>query len=575
MDVSSARADARSNDMRVRAFAVLFLMLGCRLSVPAPAHQPPPVFDPPAGPGAMAGNLSAGRRGLLATWVEPALDAGVQRVRLARWEGAWSSPSTIAEGADILANWADVPSAVEADDGTLVAHWAQSLTGAPHASNVQIAHSVDRGSTWKRLGLAHDDGTATEHGFVSLIADGPSPRAFWLDGRLTAGGHHGRGSMTLRTARIAGAITEGEPLDLRVCDCCGTAATTTSRGPLVAFRDRSADEVRDISVIRRERGAWSAPKIVHADGWKIPGCPVNGPALAAENDRVAMAWFTAAAGRPTVKVAFSDDAGASFAPPIDVDVPRGRAAPIGRVGLVLDGEAALVSWMTSERERAQVLVRRVNRDGRRGRPLVIADSSSERASGFPRLAKWDDSIFLLRTESGAASRLRFARMPLASIPPADDSAVPTPEVADASLVPNTPLPDYRARTLQGQEVSMASLRGRALLLNFWATWCEPCRTELPELAKLHRRYAPRGLHVIGISLDTQQTPEQVKAFADRREVPYPILLDAQDRASAQLGVGVLPATVVVGRDGMVVLSRTGAVLEDDPELNSAIEAALR
>jgi len=105
--------------------------------------------------------------------------------------------------------------------------------------------------------------------------------------------------MTLRTAQItASGIIEGETLlDPRVCDCCPTATVLCPDGSvLVAYRDRSEEEVRDIAVTRYKGGAWSTPRVVHRDEWKIAGCPVNGPALAVSDSLVALAWFTMAGG---------------------------------------------------------------------------------------------------------------------------------------------------------------------------------------------------------------------------------------------------------------------------------------
>ena len=137
------------------------------------------------------------------------------------------------------------------------------------------------------------------------------------------------------------------------------------------------------------------------------------------------------------------------------------------------------------------------------------------------------------------------------------------------------MPAYSARSLEGKVVDVASLRGHPVLLNFWATWCEPCRMELPELVKLHRRLSTRGLVVLGVSLDSGRTAEQVKAFAARRDVAYPLLLDADDLASRSLGVGTLPVTVLINADGTIAWSQTGAIVPDDPALAAALERALQ
>jgi hypothetical protein len=156
-------------------------------------------------------------------------------------------------------------------------------------------------------------------------------RAIWLDGRnamtIDSAGRpvhleEGASDMTLRTAviRADGTISSEALIDPRVCDCCQTSAVATSGGAVVAYRDRSAAETRDISVSVFANGAWSEPANVHADGWKINGCPVNGPALASMSQRfgsivlrtVAAAWFSAARDTARVLFASSNDGGRSF-----------------------------------------------------------------------------------------------------------------------------------------------------------------------------------------------------------------------------------------------------------------------
>ncbi|MHC5008361.1 MAG: sialidase family protein, partial [Planctomycetota bacterium] len=276
-------------------------------------------IDPPAGQGALAPNLVPVDDGALLTWLEPAdpsdesADA-VYRLRFAGFDGdAWGPPATIVEGSDLFVNWADVPSMARAGDGALVAHWLQRSGVDTYAYDVMLARSTDGGGTWKRLGPAHDDGTKTEHGFVSLVPQTDGARAFWLDGREMGG--HDAGDMTLRTTLVGETIGAGAVLDPRVCECCSTSAVMTADGPLIAYRDRSPEEVRDIFAVRRVAGAWTSPRRVHDDGWTMAACPVNGPAVDARGRLVAVAWYTGAANRPAVRVAFSRDAGATFNPP--------------------------------------------------------------------------------------------------------------------------------------------------------------------------------------------------------------------------------------------------------------------
>src|SRR5262249_48005233 len=139
-------------------------------------------------------------------------------------------------------------------------------------------------------------------------------------------------------------------IDPRVCECCSTAAVVTSDGILTAYRNRSDDEIRDIYVSRLAEGRWSEPAVVHADNWRIPACPINGPALSASGRNVAIAWYTAKEERGHTYVAFSSDAGRTFSEPIRVD----EYASLGRVDVELlpDG-SALATWIEVADGRSQ------------------------------------------------------------------------------------------------------------------------------------------------------------------------------------------------------------------------------
>jgi peroxiredoxin len=562
------------------------MVLGSQ-ATPEPVQQAVKRVDPPAGPGAMAPNLGlSGPDELLLTWLEPQepLEAKPQghRLRFARLkEGAWSAVTTVTQGETLVANWADFPSVVRGVDGTLVAHWAERSGKGPYAYDVVLGRSKDGGKSWQRLGPAHDDKTQTEHGFVSLLAEGAGVRAFWLDGRETAGAegheHHGAGAMTLRTAVLGMALAGGELLDARVCDCCGTAAAMTSDGPVVVYRNRDETEVRDIFILRRAGKSWSQPRPVHADGWKVPGCPVNGPAVAARGRRVAVAWYTYAEDRPRVRLAFSEDAGASFGAPLEVDGPRGTRVPLGRVDVVLDEDgSALVSWLATEREEASLLVRRVTADRRLGEALQLEKTLADRQSGFPRMERLGGSLFMAWTEVGTPSHVRVMHLPTAHIPPASASleATQAPSASVKLLTLGQPAPAYSAVTLDGATVSLADERGHAVLVNLWATWCEPCRFELPELAALHGRHAPKGLRVIGVSVDAQRTPAEIRDFARRRELLYALWHDPENRAAGVFRAETLPASFLFDRRGTLVWSRVGTVNAKDPELEAAITRAL-
>lgn len=372
----------------------------------------------------MTPNLSLDGNTMLLSWLEPPHprvkpQEGNYALRFSRLvNGRWSEPVTIAAGSDFFANWADFPSVTAGAGGRMVAHWAAKSGADTYAYDVRLARSDDGGRTWRPMGSAHDDRTPTEHGFVSAVPERDRIRIFWLDGRETAarpGGHDGHsagGAMTLRSALVGDRIEKSDLLDPRVCDCCQTAAAMTSRGPIVAYRDRSEDEIRDVAVVRREAGRWTAPKPVREDGWEIAGCPVNGPAVAAAGDRVAVAWYTQAANRPRVQVAFSNDAGTSFGAPATIDA----SGPLGRVDVVLDDNGdALVSWVAAREKSAAIRVVRVTPGGKVGSPVTVAPTETSRASGFPRLERAAGTLVVAWVEPAEPFRIRAATLRVAAL----------------------------------------------------------------------------------------------------------------------------------------------------------------
>jgi hypothetical protein len=389
------------NRLRITLCAGLLLM-------PALALAQVRELPSPAGPESGQPNLAVSPDGrVYLSWIER-LGAGRYSLRFAVKEGdGWSAPRVIAEGSNWFVNWADFPSLVALTDGSLAAHWLVKSGPGTFDYDVTIARSLDGGKTWGRPLVPHRDGVKTEHGFVSMFGskDG-ALAAVWLDGREMKPGAsdgsndhgHGRGNMTLRYVKVNrdGTLADEAALDGRVCECCQTSAALTDDGPVVVYRDRSDEEIRDISVIRWRKGKWSQPRPVHPDGWRINGCPVNGPAVAASGRRVAVAWFTGAGDTPRVKLAFSTDAGETFGAPITVD----SGNPAGRVDvLLLDDGSALASWLEKLPGGGEVRVRRVRPDGQSEPPVTVSASGTARSNGFPQMARAGDSVVFAWTGS--------------------------------------------------------------------------------------------------------------------------------------------------------------------------------
>ena len=350
---------------------------------------------------------------MLLSWIEPADADGTHAVRAAHWNGAtWSSPKTLAESDQFFVNWADFPSVVQTESGARVAHWLARGSEGGYDYGVEMAGwgGDAEGDPW----WLHEDRSPSEHGFVTVTPlDGDELGAVWLDGRDFPGSD--APEMQLRFRRVGPEGPRGEQvlLDGRTCECCQTDAVRAGEGLVVVYRNRTEDEIRDIAIVReREDGSWSDPAIVHDDEWEINACPVNGPAVDARGANVVVAWFTGAQDTPRVQVAFSSDGGVSFGPPTRID----SGSPVGRVDVVTIEGGALVSWVeeTGADGASEIRLRVVSRDGELRDPVVVANTTAARRSGFPQMVPWGASLVFAWHDT-EASRVRAATLPLADL----------------------------------------------------------------------------------------------------------------------------------------------------------------
>jgi len=311
--------------------------------------------------------------------------------------GKWSTPVLIDSGQNWFVNWADYPM-IATNGNEFIAHYLEKSGEGTYAYDVKMTSSKDQGKTWKAANTLHDDGKEAEHGFVSMLPYKENFFIAWLDGRNTVmegmenhEGHHGQ--MSLRAAIVdkeGKKINEWE-LDNRTCDCCQTSAAITENGPVVVYRDRSEDEIRDMSIVRLINNEWTKPEAIYHDNWKIAGCPVNGPRVVANGNFVAVAWYTVPEGKSIVNVIFSQDGGKSFGDPVQVD----EGSAIGRVDIVmLDDKSVMACWM----EGTTIKAAKVHSDGVKDSSIIIASSSESRSSGFPQMTRSGKEVFFAWTD---------------------------------------------------------------------------------------------------------------------------------------------------------------------------------
>ena len=391
---------------------VLPLVSGCGRSEPSGQTAPAtpaadsaspisiqPVNAPAQGESGQA-QLTQSGRGILLSWLERKDPAATLKFSELTG-GAWTPARTVSSSDHWFISDADPPTVMRMSDGTLVATSYPSVDPTVEAYDLRLSYSRDDGKTWSAPITPHHDKTKTQHGFASVFEmPNRSLGLVWLDGRdqeLNTKDPQG-GSMAVYFASFDASWKQtGESsVDARVCECCQTTAVTTDEGPLVAFRDRTEKEIRDIHVTRFEQGKWTAAQPVHADNWQIDACPVNGPALSARGRAVAAAWFTAVGDTGHAYAAFSQDAGRTWGEPIRLD----DATSTGHVDIeMLEDGSAVASWVEFANERSQFTVRIVKPSRERSQPVVVAGAGEGRVSGYPRMSRQGADLVFAWTES--------------------------------------------------------------------------------------------------------------------------------------------------------------------------------
>ena len=397
------------------------LVTSCCAALAACSDAPSPTqiqyLPVPAASNSQIPNLEVTPDGLtVLSWVEPGESGHVLRFsQLVDY--TWTEARTVAEGDNWFVNWADFPSVVPVTEELWGAHWLVSQPEGGYAYDINLSLSTDGGQSWSQPVMPHTDGTPTEHGFVSLYPHAAGVGLVWLDGRNMVNEYDPdviRDGMTLRGAVFdaRGTRMYEQEIDGLICDCCQTDVAISANGPVAVYRDRSTAEIRDTYISRSVGNTWQPGQSVANDNWEIAACPVNGPAVAAEGRRIAVAWFAGENDVPTVRVAHSDDAGQTFS--AATELASGKN--FGRVGVaLLDDNDIAVSWLRKTSDyNGELLLARVKESGEIGPLLVISQDEAVRGYSFPQLARRGHELILAWSiEEDDIPHVRAATVPIA------------------------------------------------------------------------------------------------------------------------------------------------------------------
>ncbi len=356
----------------------------------ADSAAPPPIkiepLDSPAAAGATAPTVVRAPDGTVwLAWIETA--PGGAAVRCAAFDAAarrWSAARRVATGPRIIDRDSAPPALVLAPGGRITVAWSESSAASPRTESVFLSSSADAGATWSAPAPLTTESTSTSLPVFTALADGRILAA-WLDRR-------GR-TLGERDARLYSRILAAGPgpdvlVEPRVGENSPPALASFPDGSaLLAYRALGDGDVRDINTARYRRDQWETGLNLNHDDWRSPRCPASGPQIATSGGRVAAAWFTAAEGRPRLRVSSSPDAGSRFLLPLSID----SGQPVGQPAVTLLRDGALLTlWVEGESGRpggppSGLWLRRTTPDYSLDPPVLILADSPAKIRGQPRL----------------------------------------------------------------------------------------------------------------------------------------------------------------------------------------------
>jgi hypothetical protein len=382
----------------------LLVLVSCATAMVGQTIKVEPLANP-SGPTSLQAHWSMKPDGSpLLSWIELSKAGSSKLMYAIRRGDQWSQPRAIVANRRFFRQPAESPSVVSFADGSLLAEWVEVPEKASEAEYIFVSASKD-GVQWTPPVMAHQDRNPVQHALVSMVVSGEREASLiWLEALK---GEDAPAVLKRTVVSSDGKVAKEESLDRDVCTCCPTSIVKTARGLLVAYRDHSPENIRDIAVIRFENGRWLPSRILHPDKWEINACPVNGASVAAKDNRVAIAWFTEADDDARTQMIFSSDGGATFGKSIGVS----EGNSFGHVSIALnDNGGAVVSWLEEgDGGYSSRLMVRVLTSGGVAGPAVKVAEGGKAAIGYPQLLHAGRETWIAWGNSGTP-KIQTARL---------------------------------------------------------------------------------------------------------------------------------------------------------------------
>ena len=362
----------------------------------------------PSAAGSLQASWSTAKDGSpLLSWIETQKDDTYTLKYAIRHGAQWTEPRTIAAHRQFFRQPAELPEVISLSDGTLVAHWVESPDDGSDTefSYVSVAHD---GVKWSAPVIIHKDRSKVQHGLASIVASGDGEASIvWLEALK---GEDGPVSLKRTVVSAEGKVIKEESLDSDVCTCCPTSVVKTARGLLVAYRDHTPEDIRDISVVRFEGGKWSAPKNINPDKWKINACPTNAAAAAAKGDKSGdrVVDTRRAGNMPREQIVFSSDGGTTFGKPVMLSTGRS----FGYTSIAMD-ESRVARWCRGSRLAARMRAfccGKFSRPAGAMGPVVQVAQGSRKSLGYPRILQVGNETLVAWTSSTTNAKVQTARL---------------------------------------------------------------------------------------------------------------------------------------------------------------------